>query len=84
MSEVPAHLLDAALQLPEEARAELASRLLDSLESPYANAEIEAAWAAEIKRRIDDLESGREKGIPYDQVWEKIMDDSDLDGDDLD
>jgi hypothetical protein len=30
MPEIPAHLLDAALQLPEDAREELANRLLDS------------------------------------------------------
>lgn len=29
---------------------------------------VDAAWAAEIKRRIDDIDSGREAGIPGDEV----------------
>jgi putative addiction module component (TIGR02574 family) len=77
MPEIPAELLDAALKLPAEARSELADRLLDSLESGYATPEIEAAWAEEIKGRIDDLQSGREKGIPLDEAWKIILDDSD-------
>jgi len=30
--------------------------------------ELDAAWAVEIKRRIEDIESGREVGIPGDEV----------------
>jgi putative addiction module component (TIGR02574 family) len=77
MPEIPAQLLDAALRLPEDAREELAHRLLDSLGSGYADAEIEAAWAAEIKRRLEDLKTGREKAIPLDEAWKIILDDSD-------
>ena len=77
MPEIPADLLDAALKLPEDVRAELADRLLDSLGPTFASAEIEAAWAAEIKRRVDDVTSGRENGIPLDEAWKIIMDDSD-------
>ena len=29
---------------------------------------VDAAWAEEIKRRIDDIESGREAGIPGEEV----------------
>jgi putative addiction module component (TIGR02574 family) len=29
---------------------------------------VDAAWAEEIKRRIDDIESGREVGIPGEKV----------------
>ena len=46
-------ILDAALHLPNHERAELASRLLESLEPVFADADIESAWAAEIKRRIE-------------------------------
>ena len=70
-------ILDAALRLPNHERAELASRLLESLEPVFADADIEAAWAAEIKRRIDDLNSGKEKTIPLAEAWRIIMDDSD-------
>lgn len=34
--------------------------------------EIARAWDEEIARRIDDLESGRTKGIPADEVFERI------------
>jgi len=33
---------------------------------------VDAAWAAEIKRRIDDIESGREVGIPGDEVTKRV------------
>lgn len=32
----------------------------------------DAAWAKEIKRRIDDIESGREAGIPGEETSAKI------------
>lgn len=76
MPEIPASLLAAALQLPEDARIELANRLFESLE-PADEGDVEAAWAEEIKRRIEDLESGREKAIPLDEAWKMIMDDND-------
>ena len=78
MPEIPAELLEAALNLPEPARAALADRLLDSLGPVFADAEIEAEWAAEIKRRVNDIKSGREKGIPLEEAWKIIMDDSDV------
>jgi putative addiction module component (TIGR02574 family) len=77
VSQVPAHLLDAALKLPEGARAELAHRLLDSLKSFFADPETEAAWSEEIKRRIEDLESGREKAIPWDRARRMIFEGDD-------
>ncbi len=33
---------------------------------------VDAAWAAEIKRRIDDIDSGREAGIPGEVTTAKI------------
>ena len=76
MSEIPADLLAAALQLPEDAREELADRLYESLGPPDAG-DVDAAWAEEIMRRMLVLESGREKAIPLDEVWKIILDDSD-------
>ncbi len=34
--------------------------------------ELDAEWAAEIKRRVDDIESGREAGIPGDEVMARV------------
>ena len=75
MPEIPVELLDAAMNLPEDARAELADRLWDSIGPVFADAETEAEWAAEIKRRVDDVESGREKGIPWEEARRMIFED---------
>ena len=77
MPEVPADLLEAAMKLPADARSELADRLLDSLDSPFADPEIEAEWAAEIKQRVDDIKSGRVKGIPWEEARRMIFEDGD-------
>ena len=50
-----------ALKLSPEERAQLADRLISSL---FEDHEIEDAWAAEVERRIEDVESGRAKLIP--------------------
>jgi putative addiction module component (TIGR02574 family) len=50
-----------ALKLTAEERAQLADRLISSI---FEDHEIEAAWAAEVERRVDEIESGRAKLIP--------------------
>jgi putative addiction module component (TIGR02574 family) len=50
-------LLDAALALPPDARAELADILLDSLDQSL-DPRISDAVAEEAERRIDEYESG--------------------------
>lgn len=56
----------AALELSPEERAQLAQRLLSSL---ARDPEIEAAWDAEIRRRVADLESGAMHTIPAGEVF---------------
>ena len=34
-------------------------------------------WEAEIKRRIDDFDSGREPGVPWAEVRRKLQEDLD-------
>ncbi len=58
-----------ALQLPIEARAALAQRLLASLEQ---DVEIEEAWAAEVERRIAEVESGVVELIPIDDALSQV------------
>lgn len=48
--------LAAALELPEEKRAEIAARLLESLDE--ADDDVDAVWALEIERRCAALDSG--------------------------
>jgi putative addiction module component (TIGR02574 family) len=50
-----------ALELTAEERARLADRLITSL---FEDHEIENAWAAEVERRIEEIENGRAKLVP--------------------
>lgn len=51
-------LLTAALSLPPKERAEIAGRLLKSLDE-LPEAEWEAAWVAESERRLQEVRAGR-------------------------
>jgi len=50
-----------AMKLTPEERARLADRLIASLSD---NTEIEEAWAAEVERRIAEIEAGRAPVVP--------------------
>ena len=55
------------LALPPDSRASLARALISSLEeTPDEN--VEALWADEIRRRDEDLRSGRASGRSVDEV----------------
>ncbi len=66
-------LLDAALQLPESERGELAARLLDTLDENSEEAD-EIAWAEELQNRIDDAQSGAAATVPWEVVRQKMVD----------
>lgn len=68
MTEPAEDLLELALVLPPKERARLAKRLLDSLEP---DPEVESAWAAEVRLRIRQIESGEVQC----QDWEEALDD---------
>lgn len=59
-----------ALKLPVEARGELATRLLDSLEP--SDAEIQERWVREAERRAEEMRSGRIRGEPVGKVLARI------------
>jgi len=71
MTQRTAELLQKALSLSEEERAELAGSLLESLDTA-AEEGAEVAWNQEIARRIADLDSGKAKTIPWDEVRSRI------------
>ena len=56
-----------AVELPEKDRAELAGLLLESLESD-PDPDVELAWSEEIERRVREIESGKVRMIPWEQV----------------
>jgi putative addiction module component (TIGR02574 family) len=64
-------LLVEALRLTDEERAALAGELLDSLDSDV-DPDAEAAWAAEIRTRVSDLEAGRAKTVPWSEARRRI------------
>ena len=59
-----------ALKLPVEARGELATRLLDSLEP--SDTEIQERWIHEAERRAEEMRSGRVGGEPIGEVLARI------------
>jgi putative addiction module component (TIGR02574 family) len=66
-------LLKRALTLSAKERAELAGSLLESLDGAHDDPEaVEAAWNEEIARRIADLDSGKAKTIPWEEVRHRI------------
>ncbi len=59
-------LLAEALRLPEDARADLAAAIVESLDDTTDGpAEVEASWSAEIQQRVADLESGLVKPVAW-------------------
>ena len=71
MADLVAELSERAKVLPPEDRARLAEELLASLEeSP--SAEVDAAWDAEIQRRIAEVEAGTAKLVPAEEVFVRV------------
>lgn len=62
-------------ELSPQDRLELLARLIRELESKenLAPAEIEAAWDQEISRRLEEIDSGKVKLIPAEEVFAKIQ-----------
>jgi putative addiction module component (TIGR02574 family) len=71
MTERSIELLQKALSLSEEERADLAASLLNSLEaSPDPDAE--ALWQEEISRRASALDSGQAITLPWQEVQSQV------------
>lgn len=66
-------LLRSALALPESDRAELAASLISSL-TPTVDDDVDEAWATEVQRRIESIDSGDVKLIPWDDVMREMHD----------
>lgn len=71
MTQEAAELLKKALSLPVSERADLAGSLIESLDDTQDES-VEAAWDEEIARRITDVDSGKAKTIPWEQVREEL------------
>jgi putative addiction module component (TIGR02574 family) len=64
-------LVAEAQQLPRDQVVELCDRLLVSA-SDQPDAEIDAAWRTETRRRVAEIESEQVIGIPGDEVMAEI------------
>ena len=71
MSEPAKKLLDEALLLSTRDRAALAAELLASLDGA-ADEDVEAAWAAEIQRRVELVSAGGGVFEDWDTVREQL------------
>ena len=71
MSNLVDELAQRARALSAEDRARLAEDLLSTLQDK-PDPEVEAAWDAEIRRRIDDIDTGRVATIPADEVFAEV------------
>lgn len=63
---------DKALHLSEEERAELAQKLLLSLDAPTME-EIEQDWLTEARRRARELDEGTVQPIPAEDVRKRAQ-----------
>lgn len=63
-----------AMQLPVKERSELAHRLIVSIEGKPEGTpeEIARAWDEEIARRVADMEAGRTRWTPADEVMARL------------
>ncbi len=68
-------VLSDALRLPDADREALADRLWESLDETEATPDAE--WAAEIRRRLDDIRSGRVIPVSAADARAFYMDDGD-------
>ena len=64
-------LAKEAMQLPAASRAELAEKLVESLEFAESD-EIQKRWIEEAIRRRDEIRSGKVEPIPGNKVLEEV------------
>ena len=67
-----AELLDKVLSLSVEDRGVIIGRLVESLDDEPAEEGVEAAWSSEIERRVEEIQSGKVKTIPGEQVFREL------------
>ena len=65
-------LLQDALRLPEEERADLAGRLIESLDRDV-DGDWQSTWSAEVLRRVVELDSGSAKAIRWAEARRRIL-----------
>ena len=64
-------LLEAALKLTANERAEVAEQLIASLDE-VPDTDVEQAWQEEVQRRLGQIERGEVKTIPWEEVQKRL------------
>jgi putative addiction module component (TIGR02574 family) len=64
-------VIDEALSLPSNVRLSLVEKLLTSLNLPI-DEEINRIWAEEAERRVSQIDEGKAKLVPGEEVFAKI------------
>ena len=72
MSPEAERLLEEALKLSDEDREVLAVILEDGLGDGSTEEEREAAWGAEIQRRLEAVRAGEVRLIPWEEVQREL------------
>ena len=63
-------IMDVVDSLPIDMKLEIIDHLLESI-TPRAK-DVEEAWEEEVERRIDEVESGKVKLIPAEEVFARM------------
>ena len=71
MTQIAEKIFSDAMQLDETERAELAVKLMDTLEASV-DAGYDEAWLTEISERERELETGEVQAIPWEEA-KKMM-----------
>jgi putative addiction module component (TIGR02574 family) len=74
MTQIARELLTEALRLPPSERGELAARLIESLDET-SDDDIEAAWSAEIQKRLEEIQTGQVQPLPWSEARRLIQED---------
>jgi len=72
MTAEPSEVLRAGLTLSPADREEVALRLLDSVDASADQDEVDAAWDAEINKRVDEIRSGNVRMLAWDEVRAQV------------
>lgn len=64
-------VLEEALKLTANERAEVAEQLIASLDE-IPDTDVEQAWQEEIQRRLQQVERGEVKTIPWEEVQRRL------------
>lgn len=71
MTAAAKQIFEAALKLDPSERERLAEALWQSIED---QGDIDAAWAEEVKRRIEAADAGAIDSTPWDQARDELLD----------